>query len=164
MIVMLGAIKCPDFPPAFIFLNLIISPLLILFFVIGAFAQSEIIDFESDRWVIQNGEIVNHLERKSLMGSALLKDIEFENCVIEVDIAVTDDNERSYPGIIFRRQSEKNYERFYIRPHRTKLYSDVLQYTPVINSIASILFLVISCMIIVRIYINIIIQLKLQSW
>jgi sugar lactone lactonase YvrE len=44
--------------------------------------------------------------------------------------------ERSYPGILFRLQSEENYERFYIRPHRAGLYPDALQYTPVINKVA----------------------------
>jgi sugar lactone lactonase YvrE len=52
-----------------------------------------------------------------------------------VDIAVT--GARSYPGIIFRMQSPLNYERFYIRPHRAGLYPDALQYTPIVNGVAS---------------------------
>lgn len=98
-------------------------------------AQEEIVDFKSDRWVLTDVEIVEHLGRTSLMGTAYLKDVEFENGVIEVDIAVT--GARSYPGIIFRMQSPLNYERFYIRPHRAGLYPDALQYTPVINGVAS---------------------------
>jgi sugar lactone lactonase YvrE len=68
------------------------------------------------------------------MGTAHLEDVEFENGVIEVDIAV--ERERTYPGIVFRRQSESNYEDFYVRPHRMKFYSDALQYTPVFNGIS----------------------------
>ncbi len=97
-------------------------------------AQIDVIDFESDQWVLRNAEIVQYMGRKCLMGMAYLKDVEFENGIIEVDMAVN--GSRSYPGIIFRMQNEKNYERFYIRPHRAGLYPDALQYTPVINGIA----------------------------
>ena len=94
-------------------------------------AQEEFIDFESDQWAFEGAKVVQHLGRKALMGIAYLKDVDFENGVIEVDIAVN--GRTSYPGIIFRMQSQENYERFYIRPHRSNLYPDVFQYTPVIN-------------------------------
>jgi sugar lactone lactonase YvrE len=96
-------------------------------------AQEEQVDFESGRWEILGGKIVEHLGRKSLVGTAFLKDVEFENGVIEVDVAVT--GARSYPGVVFRVQSNENYERFYIRPHRAGLYADALQYTPAFNGI-----------------------------
>jgi len=83
--------------------------------------------------MLQNAQIVEHMDRKCLIGSAFLKDVEFENGVIEVDIAV--DGSRSYPGVIFRMESEGNYERFYIRPHRPDFYSDNLQYVPAFNGI-----------------------------
>lgn len=105
-----------------------------IFFVIGAFAQEKIVDFESGQWVSTNAKIKEHLCRKSLVGLAYLRDIQLENGIIEVDVAVT--GKRSYPGIIFRMQSLKNYERFYIRPHRASLYPDALQYVPVFNGIA----------------------------
>lgn len=95
----------------------------------------ETLDFKSDQWVMANAEIVQHLGRTSLMGTAYLKDVEFENGIIEVDVAVT--GARSYPGLIFRMQSPLNYERFYIRPHRAPYYPDALQYTHVINGVAS---------------------------
>ena len=94
-------------------------------------AQDDMIDFESDRWILENAEIVTHLGRKALAGAAYLKDVQMENGIIEVDIAVT--GARSYPGIIFRMQSEENFERFYLRPHRAGLYPDALQYMPVFN-------------------------------
>jgi sugar lactone lactonase YvrE len=96
-------------------------------------AQDGIIDFESDLWVLKDAEIVQHMDRGCLMGYAYLKDVEFENGVIEVDVAV--DGKTSYPGILFRMQSEKDYERFYIRPHRAGRYPDALQYTPGFNGI-----------------------------
>ena len=108
----------------------------LLFFMTNIFAQNSTVDFESEQWVIQNGQVTEHLGTKSFMGYAFLKDVEFENGIIEVEIAVTGHKVRSYPGIVFRMQSERNYERFYVRPHRASLYPDALQYTPVINGIA----------------------------
>ena len=96
-------------------------------------AQDDVIDFESDRWVLKNAEIVTHLGRKALAGATYLKDVQMENGIIEVDIAVT--GARSYPGVIFRMQSPENFERFYLRPHRAGLYPDALQYTPVFNRV-----------------------------
>jgi hypothetical protein len=96
-------------------------------------AQKDMIDFESDRWILKNAEIVTHLGRKALTGAAYLKVVQLENGIIEVDIAVS--GARSYPGIIFRMQSLENFERFYLRPHRAGLYPDALQYTPVFNRV-----------------------------
>ncbi|MFH1313397.1 MAG: SMP-30/gluconolactonase/LRE family protein [Candidatus Eisenbacteria bacterium] len=97
-------------------------------------AQGDFIDFESDQWVLADAEIVEHLGRTSLAGMAYLNGVEFENGIIEVDIAV--DGRRAYPGINFRMQSPADYERLYVRPHRAGLYPDAIQYTPVINRIA----------------------------
>jgi len=99
-----------------------------------ASAQEEFIDFESSQWVFEGAQVVQHLDRKALMGSAYLKDVDFQNGVIEVDIATN--GRTSYPGLIFRRQSNENYESFYLRPHRSNLYPDALQYTPVFNGLA----------------------------
>ena len=98
-------------------------------------AQNDFIDFESEQWDTQNAEIVQFMDRKSLMGTAFLKDVEFENGIIEVDIAVSGPKARSYPGVLFRVQSQENYERFYIRPHRASLYPDAIQYVPCFNGI-----------------------------
>ena len=107
---------------------------LVMFLGATAYADTDIIAFDSERWVFQDAEVAEHLGRKSLMGTAYLKDVEFTNGVVEVDIAM--DGSRSYPGIIFRVQSSGDLESFYLRPHTTVLYPDVLQYTPVYNSTA----------------------------
>ncbi len=107
-------------------------------FVLGAAevrAQTELVDFDSQRWNVSGADVVQHLGRKALAGIAYLEDLDFHNGVIEVDVAVAADK-RSYPGIIFRMQSESDYERFYIRPHRAPLYPDALQYTPVFSGVA----------------------------
>lgn len=96
---------------------------------------AEPIDFASERWTKLDARVVEHLGRTSLEGAAILADVAFSDGVIEVDIAVS--GARSYPGIIFRRQSPTDLERFYVRPHRSNgAFSDALQYTPVINGIA----------------------------
>jgi len=109
--------------------------ILILLFSSQVIAQENFIDFESDRWDRAGAEIVQFMGRKCLIGSAFLKDVEFENGIIEVDIAVTGQKARTYPGVLFRVQSPGNYERVYIRPHRASLYPDAIQYVPAFNGI-----------------------------
>ena len=99
-------------------------------------AQEGIIPFDSDRWALENAEVVDFMDRTCLIGAAHLNDVEFTNGIIEVDIYARVDGTRSYPGINFRVQSSQNHERFYIRPHRANRYPDALQYTPTINGIA----------------------------
>jgi sugar lactone lactonase YvrE len=107
----------------------------VLLFSTEVFAQEGFIDFESDQWERQGAEIIQFMGRKCLIGSAFLKDVKFENGIIEVDIAVTGQKARTYPGILFRIQSPGNYERVYIRPHRASLYPDAIQYVPCFNGI-----------------------------
>ena len=105
---------------------------MVLFCVSLVYTQ-DIIDFDSDRWQKVYGETSEYLGRKSFNGTAFLKDLEFENGIIEFDIALN--GQRSYPGIRFRIQSRNDFEHFYIRPHRAGLYPDALQYSPSINGI-----------------------------
>ena len=98
-------------------------------------AQPAFIDFIAERWDLQAAEVTDFLGRKALAGFATLKDVEFENGVIEVDIAV--DGRSSYPGIVFRTQTDQDYERIYVRPHRESLYPDAVQYVSAFNGIDS---------------------------
>ncbi|MEN8164285.1 MAG: hypothetical protein ABFS37_09160, partial [Acidobacteriota bacterium] len=95
---------------------------------IGAEESNADIGFESEDWTITGGRIVDHLGRKALAGSAALKEVDFTDGVIEVDIAM--DGRRCFPGIIFRAETEADTEIIYLRPHRSKNYSHALQYTP----------------------------------
>jgi sugar lactone lactonase YvrE len=101
----------------------------------NSFPQKVTIPFESDRWDKKNALETEFLGRKCLMGIASLKDVEFENGVIEFDLAIT--GERSYPGITFRAQSQDDYERIYIRPHLPKTFQNVVQYEGTFNGIDS---------------------------
>ena len=105
-------------------------------FSIAVSAQEEYIDFESDQWDRTGAEIVQFLDRKCLIGSAFLKNVEFENGIIEVDIAVSGQKARTYPGVLFRVQSPGDYEHVYIRPHRASLYPDAIQYAPSFKGIS----------------------------
>lgn len=113
-----------------------VAGLAIAALLVPAIAATQVssVAFESNRWTMKNARIVDHLGRQCLVGMAYLEDVEFGSGTITVDIAV--DGRRSYPGLLFRMQSEENYEHVYVRPHRAGLYSDAVQYAPVINGIS----------------------------
>lgn len=99
-------------------------------------AQKTAVDFTPEHWDLNQAKVVEHLGRTALMGTAFLKDASLRNGVIEVDVATTA-RSRSYPGLLFRVQDAGNYERVYVRPHRSPFYDDVLQYGPVFNGVDS---------------------------
>ena len=66
-------------------------------------------------------------------GKARLKDIEFDNGIIEFDLHVAQN--RMFAGVHFHIQGPGNYEEYYIRPHQSG-NPDAMQYTPVFNGIA----------------------------
>jgi len=99
------------------------------------YCQKTDVPFDSDKWTLIDAENTEFLGRKCLMGIASLKDIEFENGIIEMDMAVT--GERSYPGIVFRMSDQNNYERIYIRPHLPKTFQNVVQYEGTFNGLDS---------------------------
>jgi len=99
-------------------------------------AEGDIIPFASERWDLAGAKVVDHLDRQALIGTAVLKDVEFEDGTIECEIAMKAGT-RSYPGILFRFQSEEEYERVYLRPHRSPLYDDAVQYVAAFHGIDS---------------------------
>lgn len=115
-------------------MNRAILPLgLLLLFTVPASGGE--LPFDAEHWDLTAAAVTEHLGRTSLTGTAVAKGVEMADGVLEVDIAVT--GARSYPGVMFRRQSTTELERFYIRPHRGNgAFSDALQYTPTIGGIA----------------------------
>lgn len=97
-------------------------------------SQSTKAEFGPENWDMAGAAIVNRFGRECVTGAAILKDVEFSNGVIEVDIA-TPDRTRAYPGVVFRMQDQTNMEWVYVRPHRSPFYSDAIQYTPMINRV-----------------------------
>jgi hypothetical protein len=61
-------------------------------------------------------------------GSAKRRDVSFEDGVIDVDVMVS--HRRSFVYVNFRMQSDREYEEFYLRPHKSTL-PDAVQYSPV---------------------------------
>jgi len=98
-----------------------------------AFADQQPIAFTSDRWTMLDAEVVEHLGRSCLQGTAMLKDAAFDNGIIEFDIAVS--GVRSFPGVTFRASSQLEYEEFYLRPHASGR-PDATQYTPVFSGVS----------------------------
>jgi hypothetical protein len=95
-------------------------------------------EFGSAHWQVKDpkGRVEEHLGRKSLYltsGFAFLKGAEFEDGVIEVDIAAP--TKRSFVGVVFRFESEDEHEIVYFRPHKSGL-EDAVQYTPSFNGAA----------------------------
>ncbi len=107
-------------------------------FLFGS-SEQQIVDFESERWNIEDpdAEVMFYMNEKSLYlveGVAHLKDVDFENGVIEVDVAAH--GNAGFAGVVFRYQPGGDHEEIYIRPHRSGL-PDALQYTPVVNGSAA---------------------------
>jgi len=95
-----------------------------------------VVEFTPDRWDLAGAKIIEHLGRQALMGTAFLKGAEFEDGVIEFDVAMKA-GARSYPGVLFRVQSPEDYERIYLRPHRSPLYDDAVQYLAAFHGVDS---------------------------
>jgi hypothetical protein len=94
------------------------------------------VSFDDDRWVLTDdiARKEEHLGRKSLFLAAstfaYLKDVDFEDGTIEVDVAAS--KPRAFLGIVFRFESRDAHEIFYLRPHKSGL-EDATQYTPALN-------------------------------
>lgn len=110
--------------------------IILLMFVFCENINSQTIPFNSENWEInaQEYKFENYLGKESLFlnGSALVKNSNFTNGIIEFDIAVT--GERGFMGALWRHVSRGNTEEFYIRPHQSG-NPDANQYTPVFNGV-----------------------------
>ena len=106
----------------------------ILFFIDYSLqAQEQPIPFSDTHWDLSNAQLTKYLGRQSVSGTAILKNVVFEDGTILFDIAISDVRRRSYPGIEFRVRENGMSEHLYIRPHRAPIYPDALQYTPKFN-------------------------------
>ncbi len=96
-------------------------------------SAGEIIPFDEEHWDLSGAQVVEHLGRSALAGSAVLKDVQLLDGVIEFEMAL--DGTRDYGGLSFRRQSPGDYEHFYIRPHNSTK-PEALQYAPVFGGVS----------------------------
>ncbi len=100
-------------------------------------ASAEVIPFSDDRWTLigEETKVVTFDGREALLtpaGGAVLKDMDFSNGTIEVDIFFPDAT-RGFSGVSWHEQGNGTYEHFYIRPHMSGNV-DATQYTPVFTN------------------------------
>lgn len=91
---------------------------------------------DSPRWELEaNAKVAEYLGRKCLRfdgGAAILKDLEFRDGVIDVDVATP--AKRGFFGFDIRIDKDgRNYEEIYLRQHESG-YPDAIQYTPVLST------------------------------
>jgi hypothetical protein len=91
---------------------------------------------DSPRWELQGtAKVTEHQGRKSLMldgGLAVLKDFEFRDGVLDVDISTP--ASRGFIGFYFRMAEDgANTDLVYLRQHKSGR-PDAMQYTPVLNN------------------------------
>jgi hypothetical protein len=99
--------------------------------------QTTQVDADLNRWSTdsQNIKAVEHLGKPSLYlkgCTALAKDVQFKDGVIEVDMAPS--TERIFAGIVFRAASHENLEIIYFRLHKSG-GTDAIQYCPRYNGV-----------------------------
>jgi hypothetical protein len=91
--------------------------------------------FNADLWDILAGKTDTVDGRIAFTGTALLKDTKFGEGTIEWDL--WSEGGRSYAGVIFHYQDNRNSEEFYVRPHKANgLNADAFQYTPVYHGVS----------------------------
>ncbi len=112
-------------------ISMFISGLFILFNL----QSQELIEFSRENSSIYNGMFDTIDGRPAFAGTAILKDIEFRNGTLEWDMWTT--GGRSYAGVTFRYQNNRDSEEFYVRPHKGNgLFPDAFQYTPIYHGVS----------------------------
>jgi hypothetical protein len=100
-----------------------------------AFGQNSVVkvDMLDTKWIVPDGALFEKFDNRHtllLKGKrAMVKDLQFANGTIEVDIYAN--KKRSFGGIVFRRQNE-HMEEVYMRMHKSSQV-DAVQYTPIFN-------------------------------
>jgi hypothetical protein len=102
-------------------------------FICQLTVAAQVVPFTSSQWKFKNNDykLQNYLGKEAVLlkkNMALLEGADFENGVIEYDMAFPDS--RAFIGFHFRIEDQKNYEEFYVRPHQSG-NPDANQYTPV---------------------------------
>jgi hypothetical protein len=110
-----------------------LSIILLSLQIVKAQNNTTITPMNSLNWKVYEGESTvetfDNRETLVLNGKVILKNINFSNGTIEVDMYANEF--RSFAGIIFRKQ-EKTMEEVYMRLHKTN-QADALQYAPIYN-------------------------------
>ncbi len=108
-------------------------PTLVLSLILPFAASAEPVAPDDPGWRFSNDQVsvVEFAGREAIRiksGVAFLDEMALENGTVEFDVYMS--GERAFVYLLFRGQSEDEYEDFYLRPHKSGL-SDALQYSPV---------------------------------
>jgi hypothetical protein len=109
----------------------------------GYTAEPVSVPVDSERWEFSDPDPTHHqveeyLGQKSILlvnGEAQVKDIDFANGIIEMDLAF----ERGFgflEAVWHVSEDDKQLDKLYIRPHKSP-YPDSVQYAPIINGIVN---------------------------
>jgi len=92
---------------------------------------------DDERWQIQGDvERVARRGRRAFRlstGIATRRDVAFQDGTVEFDLEMS--GERSFVYLRFRMESDREYEEFYLRPHKSSL-PDAIQYAPVYGGVS----------------------------
>lgn len=108
---------------------------LVIFLIMNGVSAQEIIPFNAANWDMFGGKVDTIEGREAYAGIALLKNVDFTNGTIEWDLLAN--GGRSYAGVVFHFQPNRDSEEFYIRPHKANgLNADAFQYCPVYHGVS----------------------------
>lgn len=111
---------------------------ILLFLTIQAYSQVKV-PTTSNQWTFKEREPKifepkNGREALYLNGSASLKDVQFQDGILEVDFMAN--KPRAFAGLFFRAQGDGDHETFYVRLHKSG-FPDAVQYNPEFNGEAN---------------------------
>lgn len=109
--------------------------LLAFLLLCGSAAAQVHSEYSEGTWVVHSRDAQTETFRgrtalRMRVGTAYRSDVKLEDGTIEFDIALT--TYRSFVGVTFRMQSEKEEESIYFRPHKSGHW-DAIQYDPVFD-------------------------------
>lgn len=101
-------------------------------------AQTRSLDLDKPGWELKGDARVEQLDGRSALvlrsGFAYRRDVRLGDGTVELDMRVSGD--RSFAYLLFRMQSDQDYEELYFRPHKSRL-PDAIQYGPVYQGLTN---------------------------
>jgi hypothetical protein len=101
-------------------------------------AAPRALDLTDPAWQLEGDARVETVDGRAALvlksGFAYRRDVEVGDGTIELDMRVTGD--RSFAYVLFRMQTDQDYEELYFRPHKSRL-PDAIQYGPVYQGLTN---------------------------
>lgn len=104
----------------------------------AAQAETRALDFKDPAWQLKGDARVETVDGRPALvlgsGFAYRRDVQLGDGTIELEMRVTGD--RSFAYVLFRMQTDQDYEELYFRPHKSRL-PDAIQYGPVYQGLTN---------------------------